>query len=102
MPCASPEKRPATSSALSYVYPEVRKRASEVSPCSLRQVPPRTACVAGCQLCVLLRSKPVVFFIILSVQNRNNRIAQCRRSQIASPIGTNGRASGRERVCQSV
>src|SRR3546814_15616068 len=81
MPCASPEKRPATSSALSYVYPEVRKRASEVSPCSLRQVPPRTACVAGCQLCVLLRSKPVVFFIILSVQNRNNRIAQCRSEE---------------------
>src|SRR3546814_12897649 len=88
MPCASPEKRPATSSALSYVYPEVRKRASEVSTCSLRQVPPRTACVAGCQLCVLLRSKPVVFFIILSVQNRNNRIAQCRRSHIAPPIGS--------------
>src|SRR3546814_18106470 len=87
MPCASPEKRPATSSALSYVYPEVRKRASEVSPCSLRQVPPRTACVAGCQLCVLLRSKPVVFFIILSVQNRNNRIAQCRRSHLAPQIG---------------
>src|SRR3546814_1591818 len=63
------------------------KSASDVSPCSLRQVPPRTACVAGCQLCVLLRSKPVVFFIILSVQNRNNRIAQCHRSHIAPQIG---------------
>src|SRR3546814_7842293 len=78
-------------------YPEVRKRASDVSPCSLRQVPPRTAWVAGCQLFVLLRSKPVVFFIILSVQNRNNRIAQCRRSHIAPQI--RAAASVRQHLC---
>src|SRR3546814_19744454 len=87
MPCASTEKRPATSSALSYVYPEVRKRASEVSPCSQRQVPPRTACLAGCQLCVLLRSKHVVFFIIFSVPTRNPRIPQRPLSQLPPHIG---------------
>src|SRR3546814_4767066 len=63
MPTSSPLNRAATSSALSELEPEGRNSASDVSPCSLRHVPPRTARVAGRQLRVVSRSKPVFFFI---------------------------------------
>ena len=43
----------------------MRNNASLVSPCSLRQVPPRSARVAGRQPLVAARSMPVVFFMAL-------------------------------------
>ncbi|GAA4772701.1 hypothetical protein GCM10023306_19670 [Novosphingobium ginsenosidimutans] len=58
----------------------MRNSASLVSPCSLRQVPPRTARVAGRHLAVIERSVPVVRFMMCAAV----RAVRKRRKSIAT------------------